>query len=261
MKQVNQQSGQPLQPPASLGSLYIVGIGPGDPELITYKAGRILQQATVWAVPKAKRGDGSSALRIASEVIDTTGKTILELTFAMKKVFLGEKLNPELLAAWDSAAEEVAQHISQGQDVVFPTLGDPTLFSTAFYLIPALRHKTPEVQVTIVPGITAMSACAAGINSPLALGNDVLTVIPAAFDDDRLRDILTTNDAVVLMKVYKKMKSIIALLEELDLIDKAVLFERFGLPEQKVYTNIREAQDKELHYFSTMVIRKKQLQE
>ena len=105
-----------------------------------------------------------------------------------------------------------------------------------------------------------MSACAAGIVSPLALGNDILTVIPAAFDDERLREILSTFDSIVLMKVHRKMDTLIEVLTELDLLENATLFERFGLPGQTIYTDIRDAQDKQIHYFSTMVIRKKQLQ-
>ncbi|WP_319550255.1 precorrin-2 C(20)-methyltransferase [Desulfogranum marinum] len=243
-----------------IGRLYLVGIGPGDPELITYKAGRILEDTAIWAVPKSKNTNGSSALQIAGGLIDASGKKILDLDFAMKKVFMGETLDPRLLDAWRVSAAEVIKYLDLGEDVVFPTLGDPTLYSTAFYLLPMIQEKRPDVQVTVVPGITAMAACAAGLSSPLALGNDVLTVVPAAFDDDRLRDILTTLDAIVLMKVHRKMDALVALLTELDMVDNAVLFERFGLPGQTVYTDIRTAVGKDLHYFSTMVIRKKHIQ-
>lgn len=242
------------------GQLYLVGIGPGDPELITYKAGRILNDTAIWAVPKSKNANGSSAMQIAGGLIDASEKKILDLDFAMKKVFLGEKLDQRLLDAWRTSAAEVIKYLDQGEDVVFPTLGDPTLYSTAFYLLPMIQEKRPDVQVTVVPGITAMAACAAGLSSPLALGNDVLTVVPAAFDDDRLRDILTTLDAIVLMKVHRKMDALVKLLTELDLVDNAVLFERFGLPGETVYTDIRSALNKDLHYFSTMVIRKKHIQ-
>ncbi len=245
---------------STTGHLYLVGIGPGDPELITYKAGRILTDTTVWAVPKAKSNGTSHAQQIAGGIIDTAGKTILELCFPMKKVFLGETVNQQLLDAWRASAEEVIEHLDKGEDVAFPTLGDPTLYSTAFYLLPMILEKRPNAGVTVVPGITAMAACSSGISSPLALGNDVLTVVPAAFDDDRLKQILTTMDSVVLMKVHKKMDVLVELLTELGLVDNAVLFERFGLPEQQIYTDIRTALNKELHYFSTMVIRKKQVQ-
>lgn len=242
------------------GHLYLVGIGPGDPELITYKAGRILNSTAVWAVPKAKHEGSSSALQIAGGLIDASEKTILELRFPMKKVFLGQTVDQQLLKAWRASADEVIRFLDQGEDVVFPTLGDPTLYSTAFYLLPMIQEQRPEIEVTVVPGITAMAACAAGSSTPLALGNDVLTVVPAAFDDDRLREILTTLDAIVLMKVHKKMDTLVTLLDELGLTDSAVLFERFGLPGENVYTDIRTALGKQLHYFCTMVIRKKQVQ-
>ncbi len=242
------------------GHLYLVGIGPGDPELITYKAGRVLTDTSIWAVPQAKANGNSHALQIAGNLIGTTGKTILELCFPMKKVFLGETVDQQLLDAWRDSADEVIAQLDKGRDVAFPTLGDPTLYSTAFYLLPMILEQRPDTGVTVIPGITAMAACSAGISAPLALGNDVLTVVPAAFEDDRLKEILQTMDAVVLMKVARKMDSLVELLTELDLMNQAVLFERFGLPEQQIYTDIRTALNKELHYFSTMVIRKKQVQ-
>lgn len=245
---------------APAGHLYLVGVGPGDPELMTYKAVRILRQTRVWAVPKARENGSSSALAIAGQMAPTEGHTVLELCFPMKKVFLGEEADRQLIEAWGRAAEEVIDHLDRGEDVAFPTLGDATLYSTAFYLLPILLERRPAVRVTVVPGITAMAACAASQASPLALGNDVLAVVPAAFEDDRLRHILTTLDAVVLMKVHRRLDALIDLLDELDLTRFAVLTERSGLPGERVYTNIREARGKSLHYFSTMVIRKKQLQ-
>lgn len=242
------------------GHLYLVGVGPGDPELITYKAGRILAETKIWAVPQARSTGESSALHIAGSLIETAGKTIIELGFSMKKVFLEESVDQGAVNAWTEAARQVSMYLDQGKDVAFPTLGDVSLYSTAFYLLPMIQEKCPEVEVTIVPGITAMSAGAAGTSLPLALGNDVLCVIPAAFDDERLEHILHTMDAVVLMKVYRKMNKLVPLLEQLGLVDKAVLFERIGLPGQHIYTDIREAAAKKLHYFSTILIRKKQFQ-
>jgi precorrin-2/cobalt-factor-2 C20-methyltransferase len=102
-----------------------------------------------------------------------------------------------------------------------------------------------------------MAACSAKVCSPLGLGDDVVSIVPAAFDDDRLRTILTTFDAVVLMKVFRKMNQIVPLLDELGLTDKAVLIERCGMDDQKIYRDIRETLDRDLHYFSTLLIRKK----
>ncbi|MGD9947068.1 MAG: precorrin-2 C(20)-methyltransferase [Desulfobulbus sp.] len=244
----------------STGHLYLVGVGPGDPELMTYKAVRTLSEAKVWAVPTARENGLSSAQKIAGQMVPDNGRTILSLCFPMKKVYLGQETDEQLLTAWRKSADEVIRHLDRGEDVAFPTLGDATLYSTAFYLLAMIQEQRPNISVTVVPGITAMAACAASQSNPLALGDDVLAVVPAAFEDDRLRNILLTLDAVVLMKVHKRIDALIALIEELGLIDSAVLIERSGMPEERVFTDIRQAKGLKLHYFSTMVIRKKKVQ-
>jgi precorrin-2/cobalt-factor-2 C20-methyltransferase len=246
--------------PTRTGHLYLVGVGPGDPELMTYKAVRILTEAKIWAVPTARENGVSSAQQIAGQMIADKGRKILSLCFPMKKVFLGQETDDQLLQAWRKSADEVIRHLDRGEDVAFPTLGDATLYSTAFYLLAMIQEQRPDVPVTVVPGITAMAACAASQSSPLALGDDVLAVVPAAFEDDRLRQILTTLDSVVLMKVHKRIDALIDILEELELAEHAVLIERSGMEGERVYTDIREARGRKLHYFSTMVIRKKKVQ-
>ena len=241
------------------GRLYLVGIGPGDPELMTCKAVRILENTNVWVAPKAKKDGAGSALQIAAGQVELNGKTALELCFPMKKIHLGREQDPEVVRGWCEAAEVVLAYLDRGDDVAFPTLGDPALYSTAFYLLHTLQELQPELRVSIIPGITAMAACSARVCSPLGLGDDVVSIVPSAFDDDRLREILQTFDAVVLMKVFRKMDRIVALLDELGLVDNAVLIERCGMDDQRIYTDIREALDRDLHYFSTMLVRKKKI--
>jgi precorrin-2/cobalt-factor-2 C20-methyltransferase len=241
------------------GRLYLVGIGPGDPELMTCKAVRILEQTRIWIAPKAKENGVSSALQIAACCISTEGRTILELCFPMKKIRLEQEHDPEVLRGWQEAAEIVLKQLDQGHDVAFPTLGDPALYSTAFYLLHSVRALRPALAVTVVPGVTAMSACSAQVSSPLGLGDDVLTVVPAAFDDQRLREILVHSDAVVLMKIFRQLPRLIDLIEELGLLDKAIIVERCGMNDQRIYSDIRTARGKELHYFSTLLVRKKQI--
>ncbi len=141
--------------------MYLVGIGPGDPELMTCKAVHVLEQTKIWVAPKAKENGNSSALQIAAGQVSLAEKTVLELRFPMKKVRLGQEPDPEVADGWRRAAETVQAHLDKGNDVAFPTLGDPSLYSTAFYLLATLQERRPEIKVTIVPGITAMAACSA----------------------------------------------------------------------------------------------------
>ncbi|WP_456473363.1 precorrin-2 C(20)-methyltransferase [Desulfolithobacter sp.] len=239
------------------GQLFLVGVGPGDPELMTLRAVRVLRQAPVWLAPKGRKNGSSSALKIAASQVDTADKTIVELHFPMKKVRLGQTPDPELQEGWKAAAEAVLDHLVSGRDVAFPTLGDPALYSTAFYLLTTLHQRYPDVQATIIPGITAMAACSANVGAPLGLGDDVVSIVPAVFDDERLRDILTRVDAVVLMKVHRRLAPVVALLDELGITDQAVLVERCGMEDQKIYTDVREALGRDLHYFTTMLIRRR----
>ncbi len=241
------------------GTLYLVGIGPGDPELMTCKAVRVLEQTRVLVGPKAKADGASNAVQIAASQVDMTGKTVLELRFPMKKIRLGCDHDPEVVSAWRQAAEVVLGYLEKGEDVAFPTLGDPALYSTAFYLLNTLQELRGQIRVSVIPGITAMAACSARVCMPIGLGDDVVSIVPAAFDDNRLRSILESFDAVVLMKVFRRMTTLVALLEELKLVDQAVLIERCGMDDQKIYTDVRQTVGRKLHYFSTLLIRKKEV--
>jgi precorrin-2/cobalt-factor-2 C20-methyltransferase len=240
------------------GKLSIIGIGPGDPELMTVKAVRALEKADVIITPKARKGGNSTALHIASGLVDLSSKKVQQLHFPMHKVRLGEQhKDEEVQAAWQHAAETILSYLDQGLEVAFPTLGDPALYSTGFYVRHTLKSIRPEATVVIIPGITAMASCSATAGLPIGLGDDLVTIVPAAFEDDRLRQILITADSIVLMKVHRVMPRIISLLEELNLIDKAILFERCGQEGEQIYTDIREAETP--HYFSTILIRKQEL--
>ncbi len=236
------------------GRLSIVGVGPGDPELMTVKAMRALSGAAVIVTPKGRVDGNSTALKIVQGLVDLDSKEICELHFPMRKIRLAGRRDEEVSAAWIRAAETILERLDRGLDVAFPTLGDPALYSTGFYVLTTLRELRPGVEITIIPGITAMSGCSARAAIPVGLGDDLVTVVPAAFDDRRLRAVLLGSDSIVLMKVHRAMERIIALLDELGLTGRAVLFERCGLAGEKIHTDIRRV--KNPHYFSTILIRK-----
>jgi precorrin-2/cobalt-factor-2 C20-methyltransferase len=242
------------------GRLYLVGVGPGDPDLMTYRAVQVLEAAPVILAPKGSVQGSSSALATVKAQVDLEGKDVLELRFPMKRIYAarGRDQDREVIEAWNLAAETVLSSIDRGQDVAFPTIGDPAIYSTAFYLLATLIHIRPDLDVTIVPGISAMSACSAATRQPLGLGDELITVVPAAFDRDDLRQILEKSETTVLMKVHRRLEELTAILEETGLADNAILIERCGLPGQHIYHDIRQASGRELHYFSTMIISRNQ---
>jgi len=239
------------------GTFYVVGVGPGDPQLLTLKAAKILEQCPNWFVPSAFENGGSMALKIVEGAVDSTGKNILSHKFPMKQVHRGQEVDPEVKAAWGKAAETIISYLKDGQDVVFPTLGDPAIYSTGFYVCETLQEYGSPFQVEIVPGVSAIGASSAVSSLPLCLGDERLVVIPATFENHQIKDILDLCDVAVFMKVYKVMPRLVNLLTELDLLENAVLVERCSLEDQRVWKDVREAVDCDLHYFSTMVVRKK----
>ncbi len=241
------------------GRLSLVGVGPGDPQLLTLRAATVIEESDAIVAPNGRPGGSSSALETVRQAMDISGKEVVKVHFSMKKVRLSGKKDRRVTASWNKAAGEVLKRTDRGLHVVFPTLGDPSIYSTSFYLLATLREMEPDLQIEVIPGITAMSSCSSQCQLPLALGDDIFCVIPATFDDDRIRDALWKFDSIVLMKVYRCLPRIAAILEETGLLNKAVLVERCGLDGQNIYPDIRDAACRDLHYFSTVLVRKRGL--
>lgn len=236
-------------------TLYIVGVGPGDPELITRKAFHILETTPVIATPKGSRNGNSTALSIVEQAMDLSNREIVHLYFPMKKIHKKTGPATDVQEAWDHAAEQIIEFLEQGKDVVFPTLGDPAIYSTGYYLYETVRSQKPDARVEFVPGIAAMSSCSATTGVPICLGDDKLAVIPATFAVGEIRDTLQNFDTVVLMKVHRVLDQLIELLTELKLLDHTILVERAGMKDECIHENLAEITD-EVHYFSTIIVRK-----
>ncbi len=239
------------------GTFYVVGVGPGDPELLTLKALRILNNCQTLVVPKGHEDGNSTALSIIDKVVPLAGKEIIEIHFPMKKIRMAEALDPEVDAAWRRAAESVIRRIREGCDVAFPTLGDPAIYSTGFYTCQTLLDLAPESRTVIVPGVSAIGACAASAGLPLCQGDDMMAVIPATFDNQRLTEVMNSFQTVVLMKVHRVMGRIVRLLTELDLLQHAVLIERTAQESERIIHDLTTVRPDELHYFSTIIVRRR----
>ncbi len=181
---------------AEKGKLYGIGVGPGDSELVTLKAARILESVPVIFSPKSSKEKDSIALSIV--------KPILEKRDDYKKLMIVAPIFPmiedkeELEKIWDSASELIAQYLDTGRDVAFITLGDTSIFSTYSYV---QKRLIDDYEIETIPGITSFTACAAARNKALVEQNQILTVVPKI--DDRLEEILDYSDSIVLMKASR----------------------------------------------------------
>ncbi|MCK4839285.1 MAG: precorrin-2 C(20)-methyltransferase [Desulfobulbaceae bacterium] len=238
------------------GRFFVIGVGPGDPELVTMKAARILRESPVWFVPRGHQDGESTALAIVEPVVDSGGKEVMNHYFPMKRIHRGETPDPEVAEAWRQAAEAILVRIRQGDDVAFPTLGDPAIYSTGFYVCETLLAQVPDLHVEIIPGVSAIGASAAAAGQPLCLGNERLVVIPATFENGRLQGIIEQFDTIVLMKVHRVMDRVLALLGEMDLLEHAVLVERSSQSGQRITKGRHLLSAPEPHYFSTIIVRK-----
>jgi len=230
--------------------LVAVGVGPGDPELITLKGARLLREADVVVAPKASAGHDSVAGSIVAGLIDPARQRLIEQVYPMRKEA------GELDTFWRAAAEEVAALVREGKLVAFVTLGDPMLYSTFLYLQRQLRRIAPELPVEVVSGLSSIHAAAALADLPLGIADERLAVLPATFAAEELRQTLTEFDTVVLMKVARVFGTVRELLRELGLLKGAVYVRRVGLPEQSLIRDLDLVGEEDLDYLSLVIVRK-----
>jgi len=233
----------------SLGTFYGMGIGPGDPELLTVKAVSVLGRCPHVVVPKAKADGDSVALEIAGRYVHA-GAEIHELVFPMTMD------KAELSRSWKQSAQIIADLLQTGSDVCFLTLGDALVYSTYIYLLRELKAILPEITVVTVPGITSFSAVAALTDFSLGEGKEPITIVPTADDLTAVRRAVETRGTVVLMKIGKRLGDILDILEELGVIDDAVFVQRAGQPTQRVELDLRKlrGEDAQAGYLSVILV-------
>lgn len=233
-----------------IGTLYGVGIGPGDPELLTLKAVKILKQVPVIAVPKSKTEGESLALDIVKQAVDLSDKKILELTFPMKKE------QNELTAAWEKAKKQILKPLKKGKDVAFITIGDPLFYSTFIYLLEKFKSQDSKFKVKIIPGVSSINAVSAATQIPLAKAGERLAILPATYEDKKLEQTIEDFDTVVLIKVNNVMDKIISTLEKLDLKNNAIFVSKAGLPDEEIVVDLDGLKKRRLNYLSMILIKK-----
>ncbi|MDQ1910248.1 precorrin-2 C(20)-methyltransferase [Paenibacillus sp. GD4] len=233
-----------------LGTLYGLGVGPGDPELITVKAFRLLKESPVIAYPRKKMGAKSYALGIVELYVDTSQKEMLGLTFPMTK----DKEALEL--QWTKTVEIVWAHMQAGKDVAFVTEGDPMLYSTFVHLMRLMKERHPEAALVSIPGISSVNAAASRLGVPLADGDEQVAIVPATEDYSAMRYAIEQHDCVVFIKVAKVMDLMLHVLRDLQITRKAAVLTKVTSSEEQVWLNVEELEGQPLEYLTLMVVRK-----
>ena len=229
------------------GKFYGIGVGPGDPELLTIKAKRLLEECDVIVAPKTGMEKKSVALDIAKSLIGND-KEVQELLFPMTYD------ESELEKHWDAAGDQVAAMLDDGKIVVFLTLGDPMVYSTYIYILKRIEIKGYDTAT--VPGITSFCAAASRISTPLTEGNETMAVIPSAYECETLEDILTTFDNVVLMKVSRNFDQLVEKLEKLGLLKSSVLVCRCGMEDEQIEYDLQKMVGQKVNYLSMILVKR-----
>lgn len=233
------------------GKFYGLGVGPGDPELVTVKAVKILQAVDVIIAPHTEKKAESTALSIVKPYIQPN-TMVLELVFPM--IFNKR----DLAGAYKINTSIIKSLLDEGKNVAFLTLGDPMLYSTYIHIYRLLKQYS--IRIETIPGVTSFCAAASRAGFPLADGNEVLSIIPVTNDSKRLENIIKFSDNLVLMKVYKNHQQTTAQLIESGLSKNAVMISRCGLDGEEIIYNLNDIEGRKPDYL-TIVLAKKRNEE
>ncbi|MBB4663747.1 precorrin-2 C(20)-methyltransferase [Conexibacter arvalis] len=231
------------------GRLFGVGVGPGDPELLTLKATRAIHDADVIAYPSARHGR-SVARRIAAPYLRPDHDEVL-LRFPVTTELTSHPGGYEaaLREFYDEAAAELAVHLDAGRDVAILCEGDPFFYGSYMYFHERLA---PRYETTVIPAVTAFSAAAAAAGTPLVKRDDVFMAVPGTLPPEQLADRLQSADAAVVMKLGRTFPKVRDAADEAGVADRAIYVERASAPEQRI--EALHAVDGRVPYMSLVLV-------
>lgn len=232
------------------GILYGIGVGPGDPDLITVKAVKILKKVDVVFSASSIKNSHSLAVEIAKPHL-TENTKVKSLSFQMSN----NEAERETL--WQENAGIIMAELNQGKNAAFLTLGDSLTYSTFGYLLKIIQKKAPHIEINSVPGITSYQAAASRINTPLVEGDQSLLITSGARGGDELRKYGALADNVVLLKAYKNVSDINYALMDADLLENSIGICRCGRTDEKIVRDVREFEKQKPNYW-TLLIAKRQ---
>lgn len=225
------------------GVCWGVGVGPGDPELITLKAARVLERCPVIAAPRTQSGE-MLALDIVRGAVDLSGKTILPLAFTMSQD------RAVLQASHEAAADAVQPYLDRGQDVAMPNLGDVSIYATFGYLMDILAGEGYEA--VMVPGVPSFCAVAARLGTSLTTVSSPLHILPGF--GGSLEEQLSLPGTKVLMKSGRQLPQAVETLRQKGLLQQATMVRDCGLPTEEVCRDLTQLRP-DTGYFATVIVK------
>lgn len=229
--------------------IYAIGVGPGDPELLTRKAEKVLRRADVILAPVSNPAEASVALETIREFIDEERQQIIVHQFPMTSD------RSRLIPAWQEAAGLIAGHAQAGREVAFITIGDPLFYSTFIYLLRILHEQWPDLPVEIIPGISSINAAAAQVPLPLVESEEKMAVVPATAGIEQIAAALARFETVVLLKVKPLYADIMELLRQTGRQGSTVFVERVASPRQIILTDFVEISAYSPDYLSLLIVK------
>ncbi len=231
-----------------MGTFYGVGVGPGDPELMTRKAARILAEADWVFYPSETKGGTSFAQRIIAPLGLPEAKC--------QPVYMGmSRDRSNDLHTYDTAVDDIVAELQRGKSVAWITQGDPLFYSTFIYLYEHMRRRFPAVHIEIVPGVMSTSAAAAAAGVPVSRLQERVAVVPAVYGLEGLATLLDEFATVFLMKVNSVFDQLLETLRAMPHPVQAVYVERVGTPEERIVTDLESLRGQKLSYFSLVLLR------
>jgi precorrin-2/cobalt-factor-2 C20-methyltransferase len=231
-----------------MGTFYGIGVGPGDPELITRKAERVLAEVDWVFLPAGARGGAGFARRIVEPLGLPPGK-FRPVSLCMSRDRGADR------ETYRRAAEEIVAELRRGKSAAWITEGDPLFYSTFLHLYEELR-RFPEVRIEIVPGVTSASAAAARARVPVARLDEKVAVVPAAYGVERLPALLDEFATVFLLKINTSFGRLLEALAALPRPVRAVYVEQVGTPAERVVEDLDSLRGEEMPYFSLVILRR-----
>ncbi len=232
------------------GTLYGIGVGPGDPELLSLKAVRILGEVEQVFTAASTRNDYSLAVEIVRPHI-RRDLPIEKLGFPMSKD------RAVLEEAWRRNAARIAGVLETGRDAAFLTLGDPLTYSTFGYVLRHLRTGWPHLPIVTIPGITSYQAAAAATNQVLVEGEESLMIMSGVHGGERLQRLAEKPDNAVFLKAYRNVAGICDALENAGMLERSVAVANCSRENETIFADLRSLADQPPNYWTLIIAKQK----